>query len=120
MGYDGKKKITFEELLNSLKKGTRKGNRRKLSRREKGLYHAAMAYTKAKKKIVNGIVVEKLSALIEKLMETPGRRIFKRGQKKADEILEKGEENGVFAWVPRLKDWLKEPSYIFWLGAMRW
>ena len=120
MGYDGKKKVTFKELLNILKKGIRKGNWRKLSRREKALYRAAMAYAKAKKKIVNGIVVEKLSALIEKLMETQGMRVFKRGSKKADELLQKGEENGVFAWVPRLKAWLRDPDYIFWLGAMRW
>ncbi|MDI6810875.1 MAG: hypothetical protein QMD80_04255 [archaeon] len=77
--------LTYEELLDKLKKGIRKGNLRKLNRREKGLYRAAMAYTKAKKKIVNKLVVEKLLALIEKLMETPGMRIFNRGQKKADE-----------------------------------
>jgi len=36
-------------------------------------------------------------------------------------MLEKGEENfeGVFIWAPRVKDWLKDPSYIFWLGTVR-
>jgi hypothetical protein len=63
--------------------------------------------------------VEKLSALIEKLKETKGMRIFKRGFKKAVKLLDKGEERGVFVWVPRLKDWLKDPDYIFWLGTVR-
>ena len=33
-------------------------------------------------------------------------------------MLEKGEGNfeGVFVWAPRVKDWLKDPDYIFWLG----
>ena len=118
--------ITYEELLNNLKKGTRKGNWKKLNRREKALYRAAMAYTKSKRwgekvrDIVNRMVVEKLQALIGKLMETQGMRIFNRGRKKADELLQKGEENELFAWVPRLRYWLKDSDYIFWLGATRW
>ena len=55
--------VSYEELLDKLKKGTRKGNWRKLSRKEKGLYRAAVAYMKPRKKgemardIVNKIVV---------------------------------------------------------------
>jgi hypothetical protein len=64
------------------------------------------------------MLVEKLLVLIEKLKETKGLRIFKRGFKRAAEMLERGEEKGVFAWVPRLKAWLRDPDYIFWLGAM--
>lgn len=58
-------------------------------------------------------------ALIEKLKETKGMRIFKRGFEKAVEMLEKGEEVEVFKWAPRLKYWLKDPDYIFWLGTVR-
>ena len=45
--------------------------------------------------------------------------LIKRGFKKAVEMLEKGEENGVFAWAPSLKRWLKDPDYVFWLGTVR-
>ena len=118
--------LSYKELLEKLKKGTRKGNWKKLNRREKALYRAAMAYTKSKRwgkkvrDIVNRMVVEKLLALIDKLMETPGMRVFNRGRKKADELLQKGEENGLFAWAPRLRYWLNDHDYIFWLGATRW
>ena len=44
-------------------------------------------------------------------------RILKRGFEKAIEILNKSEERGVFTWAPQLKYWLKDPDYIFWLGA---
>ncbi len=118
--------LSYAELLDKLKKGMRRGNWRKLSRKEKALYRAAMAYTKPKKwkmemtrDIVNGMIVDKLLALIERLKETKGMRIFKKGFKKAVEMLEKGEENGVFAWAPSLRCWLKDPDYIFWLGTVR-
>ncbi len=61
--------------------------------------------------------MEKLLELIEKLKETKGMRIFKRGFEKAAKLLERGEENGVFVWAPRLRYWLKDPDYISWLGT---
>ena len=44
-----------------------------------------------------------------------GARIFKRGYEKAVELLNKGK--GIFAWAPSLRKWLKDPDYVFWLGA---
>ena len=46
--------------------------------------------------------------LLDGLKETRGTRIF-RGFVKASEMLNRSEENGVFVWAPRLKDWLKDP-----------
>ena len=86
---------------------------------DKALYRASLWYAKHHGGIVNTALVEKLSALIEKLKETKGMRIFKRGFKKAVNLLDKGEDKGVFVWVPRLKDWLKDPDYIFWLWTVR-
>ena len=39
---------------------------------------------------------------------------------KAVAMLDRGEEEGVFVWAPRLRDWLKDQDYIFWLGTVRW
>jgi len=30
-------------------------------------------------------------------------------------LLNKGE--GIFAWAPSLREWLKDQDYVFWLGA---
>ena len=114
------KGLTYKELITNFKKGQRNGNWRKLRFLDKALYRAAMWYAKRGRSIVNGMLVEKLLELIERLKETKGMRIFKRGFRKAVELLEKGEENGVFVWAPRLRYWLKDPDYIFWLGAVRW
>ena len=111
--------ITYEELLANFKKGLRNGNWRKLNFLEKALFRASLWYAKHRGSIVNAALAQKLSALIEKLKETKGMRIFKRGFEKAAEMLDKYEEKGVFTWAPKLRDWLKDLDYIFWLGAMR-
>ena len=76
---------------------------------------ASLGYSRVQSAIINEMVVGMLSVLIEKLKATSGARVFKRGYEKAVELLSKGES--VFAWAPSLREWLKEPDYIFWLGA---
>ncbi len=88
------------------RKGLRNGNWRRLRFLDKALYRAAMWYAKRGGSIVNEKLVEKLSGLIERLKETKGMIIFRRGFEKAVEMLEKGEEKGVFVWAPLLKKWL--------------
>ena len=94
----------------------RTGNWQRMNILEKAVYRAAIWYAKHQR-ITNRMLVEKLLGIIEKLKETKGMRIFKRGFERAAEMLEKGEEKGVFVWAPRLKDWLRDPDYIFWLGT---
>ncbi len=115
------KAITYNELFTNFKKGLRTGNWRKRRFLDKALYRAAMGYAGYGRSIANGKLVEKLLGVIEKLKETKGMRIFKfrRGFEKAVEMLEKGEEKGVFVWAPSLKKWLKDPDYVFWRGMER-
>ena len=113
------KGIAYEELFTNFKKGSRTGNWRKRRFLDKALYRAARGYARYGRSIVNGMLVEKLLGLIERLKETKGLRIFKKGFEKAIEMLEKGEENGVFVWAPSLRYWLRDPDYVFWLGTMR-
>jgi len=110
------KGLTYEELITSFKKGLKNGNWRKLRFLDKALYRAAIGYAKCGGSIVNGKLVEKLLELAARLKETKGMRIFKRGFEKAVEMLNKGEEKGVFAWAPSLRYWLRDPDYVFWLG----
>ena len=97
--------ITYAALIGGSRKGMRNGNWRKLRFLDKALYRAAMWYAKRGRSIVNGLLVEKLLWVIEKLKETKGMRIFKRGLKKAVALLKDCEENGVFVWAPSLKRW---------------
>ena len=113
------KEITNEDLFASFKKGQRTGNWRKMNRLDKALYRASLWYTKRLGGIVNGTLVKKLLVLVKRLGESKGMRIFKKGLNKAAKLLEEGEETGVFVWAPRLRHWLKDPDYIFWLGTVR-
>ena len=79
-----------------------------------------MGYARYGRSIVNEKLVEKLLELAARLKETKGMQIFKSGYVKAVAMLDRGEEKRVFVWAPRLKDWLRDPDYIFWLGAVRW
>ena len=87
---------------------------KKLKSVDKALYRAVIAKHHS---IVNEKLVGTLLALIAKLLETSGARVFRRGLKKAVEMLDKGEE--VFVWAPGLKDCLRDPMYISWLGTVR-
>ena len=113
------KAISYAELNATFRKGLRNGNWRRLRFLDKALFRAAMGYAKRGRSIVNGLLVEKLLGLAARLKETRGMRIFKRGFERAAEMLDRGEEKGVFIWAPRLKDWLRDPAYIFWLGTAR-
>jgi len=107
--------FTHEELLTSFRKGLRNGNWRELCRVEKALYMASMWYARVRGAILNEKLVSKLATLVDKLKTTSGARVFKRGYEKAVELLNKGES--IFAWAPSFREWLKDPDYVFWLGA---
>ena len=109
--------ISHTDLYSIFRKGLRNGNWRRLTRIEKAFYRAALWYSKFHGKLVNALVVEELSLLIEKLKETPGIRIFKKGFEMAVQLLEKYEKSGVLLWAPLLREWLKDPDYITWLGT---
>jgi hypothetical protein len=110
---------TYKELLLPFKKGLRNGNWKRLSRREKALYQASLWYAKQRGCIVKTQLIEKLSTLVEKLQETKGMRIFKRGFEMAVKLLNESDKSGLFNWAPQLRHWLNDPDFIFWLGAMR-
>ena len=88
------KTVTYAGLNATFRKGLRNGNWRKLNFLDKALYRASLWYAKHRC-IINGMLVEKLLGLVERLKETKGLRIFKfeRGYAKAVAMLEKGEEN---------------------------
>ena len=111
--------ITYADLFTSFQKGLRNGNWKYLNPLDKALFRASLWYAKHRGSIVNTSLVEKLAGVVEKLKETKGMRIFKRGFEKAIEMLKKGEEKGVFVWATSLRYWLKDPDYIFWLGTVR-
>ena len=120
--------VTHKILVDNLRKGRRRGNWRTLSTNEKALLDASLAYTKQEKgkdkihgqrkgrTIVEPRIVQMLEALFVKLLETRGMKIFKRGFEHAVRLL---QGSSTIVWASSLPQWLKDPDFIFWLGAMR-
>ena len=106
--------ITVDELFASFRRGLRNGNWRKLKASERAFFKAALFYLRRGGRIVSALVLEKLHSLIDKLNETIGMRIFRRGFERAIGILRACEN----AFMAPLKKWLKDPDYIFWLGTV--
>ena len=106
--------ITVDVLFAVFRRGLRNGNWKKLKASERAFFKAALCYLRRGGRIVSVSVSEKLRFLIDKLNETIGMRIFRRGFERAIGIL-KACEN---AFMAPLKKWLKDPDYIFWLGTV--
>jgi len=66
---------------------------------------------------LNESLLIKLERLVEQLLETRGAKIVKRGLARAAALLRDGAGKGLFGWAPRLKFWLQDPDYVFWLGT---
>jgi len=105
--------LGYDELRRGLLRGLRNGNWRRLSEIERSLYIAALCYTR-KKCIVRERLVEKLRSLLNRLLETPSLRIFKKGLAKSLDLL----AAALPEWIPHMKKWLKDPDYVFWLGSI--
>ncbi len=61
--------ITYVDLFTIFWKGLRNGNRKYLNPSDKALFRASLWYAKHRGGIVNASLVEKLSALVEKLKD---------------------------------------------------
>jgi hypothetical protein len=99
------------------RKGLRNGKWRRLRTIDRVFYRAAIWYAKIKSKIMNNKIIAQIRSIFEELGNTIRSEIMNVGIERAKGILTKFEENGVFKWVPQLKLWIKDPRYVFWLGA---
>jgi len=60
-----------------------------------------------------------VARVASKLLETAQNRIVKAGMARAVIMFRNySEPGGVFGWAPRLREWLSDPRYIWYLGAM--
>lgn len=110
------KVFNYSELVGWMRRGFRNGGWRRLSQSDRGYLNAAIQYAKSKGKIVNARVVSLLQAIIEKIRLTRSVRILQMGMTKAEKMLTLNSE--VFEWCPRLRVWLLDRNYRFWLGLV--
>jgi hypothetical protein len=108
--------LYYVELSSCWRRGLRNGNWQRLGLMDKIFYRAAVWYVRIKNKITNNKMVAQLRCIAQKLKTTISNKILQAGLERVREISAKFEQNGVFIWAPKLKTWLKDSKYIFWLG----
>jgi len=108
------KSFSYTELLALWKKGLRNGAIRKLSFLKKGLFSAALAYTKHIKNIINPKLTILIEGVADFINNSVRKRIIKCGLERAARIL---ENTKIVHAVPAINQWVNDDSYIFWLGT---
>ena len=102
--------LTFSDLSRFYRSCLRKGSWNSLSAMDKAFYIACMKLSKIKK-IINKEIIEAVISIMKKLNSFK-EKIMKKGKEVAEAIL----KSKVVMMIPKIKDWLKDPNYIFWLG----
>jgi hypothetical protein len=108
--------LTYDQLLLCFRTSLRTRTWRRLDHLDKALFKASLDYLRRGGRIVHGLLLMKLGRLMEQLTETRVQRIVKRGLARAAVLLS-GIQNGLSGWLLELKEWLKDPAYVFWLGT---
>jgi hypothetical protein len=108
--------LSYAELQDYWRKGLRNGNWHHLGIMDRIFYRAATWYAKTKSTIMNDGIIAKLRTIAEKLKAAIKGRLMDAGIERVREMTTRFEPNGVFKWVPQLRTWLKDSSYVLWLG----
>ena len=109
--------LMYMELNQYWVKGKRNGRLRFLSDVERGFYGACMLFARLKGAITSPKLISMLSVIIEKLK--PLRiKALEVGRRRAEELKALFKRSGVFKWAPRIREWLRDESYVLYLGFM--
>jgi hypothetical protein len=107
-------------LLAVWRKGLRNGNWSHLDVGEKALIRCALWVARVRGSICNmRLMVQVLSVLL-RLARNCRSRIVDAGNRRAHAMLKAYATgpNTVFRWVPELREWLRDPRYISYLGLL--
>jgi len=110
------KAFSYHELRRLKTKAFRNGNWWRLERIEKGLFNATLALAKIRNRIINPSLVEQIRMVAMRMLETITNLWLKKGREKAKQLEDLYSRNGVFDWLPKMKDVLRDRDYLVWLG----
>ncbi|MBC7121090.1 MAG: hypothetical protein H5T33_05915 [Candidatus Methanosuratus sp.] len=105
--------IGYPDLLMLWKKGARNGSIRRLSSLKKGLFRCALEYCRRLGPISNPRLVGMIEGIADRIRNTVGQRIWRRGLDLAHQWLG-GKVASIF---PQVRRWLCEDPFLFWLGT---
>jgi hypothetical protein len=110
-------KFSYRDLARIRLRAFRSYSWRRLSMVERALFRACVELAKLRGSIVNPSLVKRLESLVSRLLNTPGRRILQLGRDYASHLLGLYARNGLVGQFPSIRNLLKDPEYLFWLGV---
>ena len=108
--------ISYETLRAYQLKGFRNGNWRRLDRMKRVFYRVCVAYASVRRVIRNPELVSLLRDIIEELKSTIKVRALKEAVREVERVVPIYLKAGVFRWATQLVKWLRDESYLTWLG----
>jgi len=110
---------SYDELVKIWNVAKRNERLHRLRRKGRALLKGVIAFLRGGGRIVSSTLIEALEVIIRELRVTTRRRILRFGEVKAVEMDTQYAKRGIFKWVPQLKAWLRDQTYMFWLGTLQ-
>jgi hypothetical protein len=112
--------ITYPRLVGLRRQGFRNGSWRHLDVGQKALFKCALWIAKKRGRISNAKLMVQVIRVALRLLETARSSIIRAGRIRSTSMLEEySKPQGVFAWAPRVREWLSESSYVWYLGVLQ-
>jgi hypothetical protein len=83
------------------------------------LLEACLGFTAHGLRIIDAKVISRLRLAVRGLAVKRRLSIALEGEARAAEMHAECLKYGVYRWAPRLRDWLVEQTYVFWLGIVQ-
>lgn len=112
--------VDYASLALLRRKALRNGNWALLSLVEKGLYRCALWVAKVRGAISNENLIAHVLGIAMRLQRSLRSRIADAGRRKARALLDAygNDPDGVFSWAPEMREWLRHPRYVWYLGVL--
>jgi hypothetical protein len=96
------------------RRGLRNGAIRRLHYLKRGLFSAALEYSRMTGKIINSKLVEIIEGVADRIRNSIGKKIFNHGLDRARDLVTNAK---VMRTFPVIRRWVNEGPYVFWLGT---
>jgi hypothetical protein len=111
--------LTYSSLEQLKRRSLINGGWARLEIADRGLFRCALWVAKARGRISNTRLIVQLMHVALKMLQSLRGRIDKIGIRRATLMCEEyAKPGGVFSWAPRMREWLHNASYVWYLGVM--
>lgn len=119
LGSQNSNSIAYSSLKRLRRRGLKSGGWARLEIAEKGLFRCALWIAKVRGRITNTRLMVQVMHVALRMLESFRNRIGKVGMRRASLMHEEyARPGGVFSWAPRVREWLQDASFVWYLGVM--